>query len=388
MLPLATSTWDENELNAIQAVIDSGMFSMGARVKEFEAEFASFVGSEYAVMVNSGSSANLLAIAAMCYLKEGSLKRGDEVIVPAVSWSTTYYPLYQYGLKLKFVDVDTDTLNIDLKQLEEAITENTKAIFSVNLLGNPVDYFALKKIIGKRDIYIIEDNCESLGAQLEGQHAGTFGICGTYSSFFSHHISTMEGGVVVTNDEELYHILLSLRSHGWTRHLPKENKLCELSDNAFEESFRFILPGYNLRPIEMSGALGVEQLKKLPAIVQGRRKNAAVFVELFGNIEGASIQKETGASSWFGFAIFVSGGKLKRDGLIGLLSSKGVDCRPVVAGNFAKNDVTQYFDCEVFGELDNANMIDECGFFIGNHHYDISAELREIASLVDGYLNP
>ena len=226
-LPLATSTWDDKEIAALNSVIESGMFSMGKHVAEFEAEFAEFVGSKYSVMVNSGSSANLLAVAALFFKKERKLKAGDEVIVPAVSWSTTYYPLQQYGLKLKFVDIDKDTLNLDLKQLESAITEKTKAIFAVNLLGNPIDYNKVESLIEGKDIYLLEDNCESLGATLNGKQAGTFGVMGTYSSFFSHHISTMEGGLIATDDEELYHILLSIRSHGWTRHLPKDNKVVE-----------------------------------------------------------------------------------------------------------------------------------------------------------------
>lgn len=382
MLPLATTTWDDNEYKALQKVIDSGMFSMGKYVSEFETQFAKFAGSQYCVMVNSGSSANLLAIAAMFYRTNNPLKAGDEVIVPSVSWSTTYYPLYQYGLKIKFVDINPETLNLDLDKLESAITEKTRAIFSVNLLGNSVDYNRLLSIIENKDISLLEDNCESLGATLDGKQTGTFGLMGTYSSFFSHHISTMEGGMVVTDDEELYHIMLSVRSHGWTRHLPKINKLCTKSENPFEESFRFILPGYNLRPLDMSGALGIEQLKKLPSIIAGRRKNAKVFQSLFSEISGLTIQKEIGESSWFGFALIVDAGKSKRDELVSVLSEKGVDCRPIVAGNFVRNPVVEYFDYEVFGDLTASDKANDCGLFIGNHHYDINDELTEIAALV------
>lgn len=386
MLPLATTTWDEHEYKALQAVIDSGMFSMGEYVRTFEQQFAEFIGSQYCVMVNSGSSANLLAIAAMFYRKDSPLKAGDEVIVPAVSWSTTYYPLYQYGLKLKFVDINPQTLNLDLNQVEAAITDNTKVIFAVNLLGNPVDYRALEKIIEGKNISILEDNCESMGATIDGQQAGTFGLMGTYSSFFSHHISTMEGGMVVTDDEELYHIMLSVRAHGWTRNLPKENKLCIKSENPFEESFRFILPGYNLRPLEMSGALGIEQLKKLPAIVAGRRANATVFKQIFSQISGLRIQQESGESSWFGFALIVEQGKEKRDELINVLMENGVDCRPIVAGNFVRNPVVKYFNYEVHGQLSAADKISDCGLFIGNHHYDIREPLKKIAELVESVI--
>ncbi|MFT7005927.1 MAG: dTDP-4-amino-4,6-dideoxygalactose transaminase [Colwellia sp.] len=383
MLPLATTTWDEKEYQALQTVIDSGMFSMGKYVSLFEKQFAEFTDSKYCVMVNSGSSANLLAIAAMFYRSENPLKAGDEVIVPAVSWSTTYYPLYQYGLKIKFIDIDLDTLNLDLKQLESAITDKTRAIFSVNLLGNSVDYTELNRIIEGKKITLLEDNCESLGATLNGKQAGSFGLMGTYSTFFSHHISTMEGGMVVTDDEELYHIMLSVRSHGWTRHLPKENRLCEKSNNPFEESFRFILPGYNLRPLDMSGALGIEQLKKLPSIIAGRRANAVVFNTLFSDIEGLSIQSETGESSWFGFALIVKQGKEKRDELVAALTSVGVECRPIVSGNFVRNPVVEYFNYEVHNNLSASDLATDSGLFIGNHHFDISNDLEEISKLVN-----
>lgn len=386
MLPLATTTWDEKEYQALQTVIDSGMFTMGKYVKAFEQDFANFVGSKYCVMSNSGSSANLLAVAAMFYRQNNALKPGDEVIVPAVSWSTTYYPLHQYGLKLKFVDIDKETLNLDLSQVEAAISEKTRAIFAVNLLGNPVDYNKLNEIIADKDIVLLEDNCESLGATLDGKQAGTFGLIGTYSSFFSHHISTMEGGLSVTNDEELYHIMLSIRAHGWTRNLPEDNKVCIKTDNPFEESFRFVLPGYNLRPLDMSGALGIEQLAKLPSIIAGRQANAIIFQNIFSKIDGIQIQKETGKSSWFGFALIIDAGKTKRDEIVKILTENGIDCRPIVAGNFVRNDVVKYFDYEVQGELVNSDTITDCGLFIGNHHYNIESELQTVAELIKATL--
>ncbi|VEB45330.1 UDP-4-amino-4-deoxy-L-arabinose--oxoglutarate aminotransferase [Chromobacterium violaceum] len=206
--PLASTTWDQNEYAAIQRVIESGMFSMGKEVYAFEQAFAEWVGCKYVVMVNSGSSANLAMIGAL-FLETKPLKAGDEVIVPAVSWSTTYYPLQQYGLKLKFVDIDKETLNFNLDHLEKAITGETKAILAVNLLGNPNDFKRIQNIIEGRNIILLEDNCESMGAQLDGKQAGTFGLMGTFSTFFSHHIATMEGGGIMTDDEELYHIYLS-----------------------------------------------------------------------------------------------------------------------------------------------------------------------------------
>jgi CDP-6-deoxy-D-xylo-4-hexulose-3-dehydrase len=360
----------------MQDVILSDHFSMGKKVLQFEDDFARFLGCKHAVMVNSGSSANLLMISALRYTKNDQLRLmpGDEVIVPAVSWSTTYYPLYQYGLKIKFVDINIETLNIDLEALESAITENTKAILCVNLLGNPNDFTAINALIGDRNIVLLEDNCESMGATFDGKQAGTFGVMGTFSSFFSHHISTMEGGIIATDDEELYQIMLSLRAHGWTRNLPKENLVSGTkSDDFFEESFRFVLPGYNLRPLELSGALGIEQVKKLPTLIAERRKNATLFIDAIGDNPGFMLQTETGNSSWFGFSMVVRPqSDMTRSVLLNKLNDLGFETRPIVTGNFAKNEVIKYFDYEIHGDLKNANYIDQNGLFIGNHHYDLS----------------
>lgn len=381
---LASSTWDEKEIQAIQKVIDKDMYTMGEGVKQFEEDFAKFVNSKYAVMVNSGSSANLLAVAALFYTKNPKLKRGDEVIVPAVSWSTTYYPLYQYGLKLKFVDVDLNTLNFDLEQLEKAITENTKMIFAVNLLGNPNDFNAINKIIEGKNIILLEDNCESMGAEFKGKQTGTFGLMGTFSTFYSHHMATMEGGLIVTDDEELFHVLISIRAHGWTRHLPKENKVSNKSDNWFEESFRFVLPGYNMRPVEMSGVVGVEQLKKLPSFLDQRRKNAKLFIELFSNNKDFYIQQNTDNSSWFGFSFIIKPDSLlERMDIVKKLEENNIDCRPIVTGDFTKNEVLKYFDYEIFGEMKNAQYLDKRGFFVGNHQVDLTEEIQHLYNVLN-----
>jgi len=380
---LASSSWDNKEIEAIQDVIRRNNYTMGDSVKQFEEEFAKFTGNKYCVMVNSGSSANLLEIAAMFYKSENPLKRGDEVIVPAVSWATTYYPLYQYGLKLKFVDVDKHTLNFDIEELKKAITDKTRLIYAVNLLGNPNDYDAINEIIKDKNIYLLEDNCESLGGVYKGKQLGSIGLMGSYSTFFSHHMATMEGGLVGTNDEEIYHILLALRSHGWTRHLPFENKLCQKSENAFEESFRFILPGYNVRPVEMMGAIGIEQLKKLPEFLRYRRENAKYFLELFGNDDRFIIQKEIESSSWFGFSFLINDKTgIKREDVIKKLTDANIDTRPIVAGNFARKEVVNWFDYEIQGNLPNADYVDKHGFFVGNHQFDIKDKLAYLADVL------
>ncbi|EFD7765133.1 DegT/DnrJ/EryC1/StrS family aminotransferase [Escherichia coli] len=382
--PLASSTWDDLEYKAIQSVLDSKMFTMGEYVKQYETQFAKTFGSKYAVMVSSGSTANLLMIAALFFTKKPRLKKGDEIIVPAVSWSTTYYPLQQYGLRVKFVDIDINTLNIDIESLKEAVTDSTKAILTVNLLGNPNNFDEINKIIGGRDIILLEDNCESMGATFNNKCAGTFGLMGTFSSFYSHHIATMEGGCIVTDDEEIYHILLCIRAHGWTRNLPKKNKVTGVkSDDQFEESFKFVLPGYNVRPLEMSGAIGIEQLKKLPGFISVRRKNAEYFLEKFKDHPYLDVQQETGESSWFGFSFIIKkdSGVIRKQ-LVENLNSAGIECRPIVTGNFLKNtDVLKYFDYTVHNNVDNAEYLDKNGLFVGNHQIELFDEidyLREV----------
>ena len=383
--PLATSSWDQAEQDALQRVIKSDMYSMGPEVRSFEEQFAAFFGAKYAVMVNSGSSANLLMTGALFYSKNEDLrlKAGDEIIVPAVSWSTTYYPLAQYGLVQKFVDIDRSTLNYDLDALAEAVTDKTRAIMIVNLLGNPNDFDRIKAIIGDRKIVLLEDNCESMGATFGGKQTGTFAHVGSFSSFFSHHISTMEGGLVTTDDEELYHIMLSMRSHGWTRHLPKENRVTGTkSDDPFEESFNFVLPGYNLRPLEMSGALGQEQLKKLPDLIKGRRDNAKLFVEGLSNHPLFTLQEEIGESSWFGFSLLLRPDVgITRSELVTKLGGLGFECRPIVAGNFTKNPVMKHIPHVIHGTLPNAQYIDVNGLFVGNHHYPIPDAVEALADL-------
>ena len=374
---LASSTWGKEEIKAINSVIENDMYSMGEKVSLYEKDFASYFNSKYAVMTSSGSTANLIATAALFYTEKNKLKRGDEVIVPAVSWSTTYFPLHQYGLKLKFVDIDLNTLNYDLEALKSAISEKTKLIMAVNILGNPNDFSVINNLIKNKDIILIEDNCESMGAQFDKKQAGTFGVMGTFSTFFSHHMATMEGGVVVTDNEELYHILLSLRAHGWTRNLPDFNHVSNKANNPFEESFRFVLPGYNVRPIEMSGAIGIEQLKKLTSFIKNRRENGNFFSSLFKNNENFITQKEIGNSSWFGFSLIIrQESNLTRKDVVERLNNANIECRPIVTGDFTQNEVMKYLDYEIHGELKNAKYLHDNGLFVGNHHIQIHQEIK------------
>src|SRR5688572_21183036 len=199
---LASTTWGEEEIQALHRVIAGGQLTIGPNVRQFEEEFARKFGVTHALMASSGSAANLLGVAALFHKADRPLRRGDEVIVPAISWATTYYPLQQYGLRLRFVDVELDTLNIDVTQLEAALTPRTRMVVAVSILGNPCALDVLRAFCDRHGLYLFEDNCESMGASLNGQPCGTFGHINTFSTFFSHHISTMEGGLIVSDSEE------------------------------------------------------------------------------------------------------------------------------------------------------------------------------------------
>ena len=381
--PLAISSWDDAEQDAMQRVIASGRFTMGPLVAQFERDFAAQMGSEHAVMVNSGSSANLLVIAAAVLNPDVDLNAGDEVLVPAVSWATTYFPLQQYGLKLRFVDIDRDTLNMDLDAAADAIGPHTKAIFAVNLLGNPNDFERLSALATEHGLLILEDNCESLGAIFQGRATGTFGLMGTFSTFFSHPISTMEGGLILTDDERTRQTLVSLRAHGWTRELPESNFVHDKTGDPFEDSFCFALPGYNVRPLEISGAIGIEQVKKIPLIVEERRKNGAHWVKTLSQVPDVRIQREIGESSWFGFSMILEGPLAGRRREVGeALTAAGIESRPVVAGNFTRNPAMTYLDATVPGSLPAADAVHFDGLFVGNRHYESVQSIDVLAEIL------
>jgi len=382
---LASTTWGTEELEAIRRVCQSDRYTMGEEVRGFEEAFAAKFGMAHAVMVNSGSSANLVGVAALCYKRDRPLQRGDEVIVPAISWATTYHPLQQYGLRLRFVDVDLDTLNLDGSQLEAALTPKTRMVVAVSILGNPAPLDTVRAFCDAHGLYFFEDNCESMGATLHGKPCGTFGDVNTFSTFYSHHISTMEGGLLVTNDTEIAHLSRAIRNHGWARDLPADSPInTGRHDDPFFEAYRFMLPGYNVRPLEVCGAVGREQLKKLDAMVDARRRNAALFVNLFAGDERFIIQKENGESSWFSFTIVLNPAiALDRDRIMDALRHADIGFRMITGGCFLRHDAIRYFDYDTVGDIVNANIAHDRGFFVGNHPRDLTVELHRLREVLD-----
>ena len=377
---LVAPNWDSREIKAINNVIKSGYFTIGKNVEEFEKKFSKKQKIKYSVMVNSGSSANLLAIYSLFFLKKNPLKRGDEVIVPALSWSTTYAPLAQLGLKIKIIDIDMDTLNVNFDLLKKNITKKTKLIIAVSILGNPADLFKIKDLCKRKNIHLMEDNCESLGAKLNNKNTGTFGLVNTNSFFFSHHINTIEGGMVSTNNEEVYHNLLCLREHGWTRRLPN-SKFYKKSINY--EDYNFVLPGFNLRPTEINAAIGLVQLKKLKTFVNTRRKNMKLFNKLFSNDKYFYIQKENGYSSSFAFT-FVLKDEYKnlRNKVVNKLRKNGIEFRLITGGCISLHPYIDKFDYKSTS-LKNTEYIHKYGFFTGNHPKDLTKELKKLSEVLE-----
>ncbi|HIC28068.1 MAG TPA: DegT/DnrJ/EryC1/StrS family aminotransferase [Rhodospirillales bacterium] len=376
---LAADTWADEERAAINRVLDSGRYTIGPEIAAFEKAFAAYHGKRHAVMVNSGSSANLVAVASLFHKKDRPLQPGDEVIVPAISWATTYHPFQQYGLKLRFVDVELDTLNIDTTQLQAALTPKTKAIVAVSILGNPAALDIMRAFADAHGLTMLEDNCESLDAELNGQKTGTFGDIGTFSFFFSHHISTGEGGMLITDDAELDALARAVRAHGWIRDIPDGLDLFEEGEDSFAEAYRFVIPGYNLRPQEFNGAAGLEQLKKLPAMTERRRANLALFQDAFGDDERFMIQRENGKSSSFCFPMIVKPDcGLERADVFGPLEEADIGFRMITGGNFPRHDAIQYFDYDIVGDLANADIAHDRGFFVGNHPFDLSQQIARL----------
>jgi CDP-6-deoxy-D-xylo-4-hexulose-3-dehydrase len=382
--PLAATTWDDAEHEAIRRVMDSGRLTMGEEVRAFEQEFATYFGMRHAVMTNSGSSANLIAVASLFFKKERPLQRGDEAIVPAISWATTYHPLQQYGLRLRFIDVELDTLNMDVSRLDAALTPRTRMLVGVSILGNPCALDAMRDFADRHGLYFLEDNCESMDAELGGRKAGTFGTLNSFSFFFSHHVSTMEGGMVLTDDRELADLMRSLRAHGWTRELGPDTPLCERRGDDFFEAYRFILPGYNVRPLEMAGAVGRRQLAKLPEMTRRRRANLALFQSLFAGDERFVIQRENGRSSSFSFTVILNPAlELARERVFSALRDADIGFRMITGGCFLRHEVLRYYDYAVVEPMRNAYLAHDHGFFVGNHPFDLAPQIRRFRQVLD-----
>ena len=383
--PLLSNAFSDNDIRCGLKVLSSKYITMSKITKNFEKQFAKKLGCKYALMTNSGSSANLLAVSAIINpLFKNKLKAGDEVLIPAVCWSTSLWPIIQNNLKPVFVDVELDTFNISIKDLKKKITSKTKAIMCVHVLGTSANLSHIKKIINKKNIILIEDTCESLGAKFNNKFLGTFGEFGTFSFYYSHQITSGEGGMIVCNNVKNYNIIKSLRSHGWSRETTFHN-IYKKKFKKLDDRFLFINSGYNLRPTDIQAAIAHNQFKKLNKFITIRNYNRKKIIEKVKNNKKWNNQfyfinhSKMIKPSWFGLPILINKKySNKKKKFLKHLTECGVENRPILSGNFTNQPATELYNLNskrlVFV---NAQKVEDFGFFIGLHTKKISNKIAE-----------
>lgn len=379
-IPASGKLLDKQDLaNMIDATLDMWL-TAGRFNDRFEQDFAAFLGVKFALSTNSGSSANLLALSALTSYKLGErrLQKGDEVISVAAGFPTTVNPIIQQGLVPVFVDCEIGTYNIDVKQIEAAVSPKTKAIFLAHTLGNMFDMDAVTELCKKHNLWLIEDSCDALGAEWNGKKAGTIGHIGTYSFYPAHHMTMGEGGAVVTNDPQLYRILLSFRDWGrdcWCK--PGVDNTCKNRFNmqlghlpfGYDHKYTYSHIGFNLKITDWQAALGVSQLQKLPGYLQKRTENAAYLLRQLADLTDVLILPQADSRvkpSWFGFLISVKPeAKFTKQQLVEYLEKNGVGTRQLFAGNLLRQPLMVENDVPLrigAGPLQNSRDLTEADY--------------------------
>jgi len=372
---LQEASFGEKDIQDILNLLRSTNVVMGEKTRQFQDNWSKWIDIPFSTMVNSGSSANLLMIQ-MLMSKRGkyNFKKGDEVLVPAVTWSTSLFPIIQLGLNPVLVDVKEDTFNIDVESCKKAITNRTKALFAVHLLGNPVNIDELTDFCNNNNLVLMEDCCEATGTMWDNQNIGTFGVSSSFSFMFAHHISTIEGGIVCCKDELDDSIIKASRAHGWVREIDKERKL-DIINNSDVDSERFLFweLGYNVRPTEISAILGINELRRIDKYVEIRNRNYEEYKNRLKSlddkiqIQNLEDEKKSFRSS-FSFGFFIKDiNKYPKRKVIEYLKYHGIESRPLLAGNLARHPFYSLY-CETPKvELINSDKIHYGGVYLPNH---------------------
>ena len=376
---LLSDAFNEKDINEGINVLKSKKITISKITKNFEKYFAKKIGAKYALMTNSGSSSNLLALSALTNpLNIKEITPGSEVIIPAICWSTSLWPIIQNNLKPIFVDVKIDTFNIDIDKIEKKITKKTKAIMIVHVLGTSTNMTKLMQLTKKYKLTLIEDTCESLGTTYKKKQLGTFGRFGTYSFYYSHQITSGEGGMIVCNDSKDYNILKSLRSHGWSRDtLFHKNYSKKYKD--LDNRFLFIGPGFNLRPTEIQAAIAFNQFKRFNKMIKLRSDNRKKIINNLkkhknwnNQFEFVKIDKMI-KPSWFGLPILIKDKKINKKKFLEKLTKKGIENRPIISGNFLNQPASKLYNFSFKkNDFKISDDIEKRGFFIGLHTKKIS----------------
>lgn len=408
-VPLNAPTFGTEEIEAAISVLRSGMVTMGGECARFEEAFEAYINrplpharsesitairSNEAVFVNSGSSANLIAFFALANpsidplsskLGFRRIRPGDEVIVPALTWSTTVWPILQAGGIPVFVDSDPNTLQTPKELVEQAWSDRTSGVAMVHLLGNAAPVHDVKSLCSQRGVALIEDTCESLGTRAHGDLTGTVGDIGTYSFFFSHHITTIEGGMAVSKHPEIAELLRCLRAHGWSRHLKRRHEV-ESQYSQFDPRFLFVNMGFNVRPTEINAAFGLHQIQKLDGFNRRRVEIAQRWLEAFAPyIESGDLKPmvptQGSDCTWFGFPCLLKTPAI-RDRFKSHLENSGIETRPIVCGNLARQPALQHFPHRISGSLTGADTVMGCGIYWGSHPIMTDAEVDYVIQTV------
>jgi len=390
-IPLNESTLGPAEIAAAKAVLDGGQLTMAGRVRAFEAEFAAYLGASHAVMVNSGSSANLLALSVLANPLLDGAKRiapDGEVIVPALGWSTTVWPVIQVGAVPVFVDCDPQTLQVRVEDIAAAVTERTCGIVLVHVLGGAVEIDAVLDLARRHGLWVVEDTCEGLGVRFDGRYIGTFGDIGTYSFYFSHHITTIEGGMLVTNDDRVADLARAMRAHGWVRHMQHPERYVA-ADTDIDPRYLFVTTGFNLRPTEINAALGSEQLKRLAGFNERRRAvNARLLAALAPQIERGDLTpmrvSQRIEAAPFGQTVLCRTHEI-RNALRDHLEENGIETRPIICGNMARQPALGHLRHRVSGSLAGADKVMDCGLYWGTHPMMTDDQVDYIVSVVQRF---
>ncbi|MCX7387627.1 MAG: DegT/DnrJ/EryC1/StrS family aminotransferase [Planctomycetales bacterium] len=364
--PLSVPAYDAFEITEALDSMCRFRTSMGTKTRQFERAFAEMSGSTDAIMVNSGSSADLLAAFLLNNPAKPLLQPGDEVLLPAVTWPTQIWSILMAGFNGCLVDVDPQTLNMDPDDLRAKITSKTKAIFVVHLMGCPMDMDVIQELADEYGLIILEDCCESLGATWDGQAVGTFGLAGTFSFFFSHHMTTMEGGMITCQDEQTASQLKSLRAHGWARDAVNSRDLAD--QYRCDPRYLFLNWGFNVRPTEVQASFGLHQLNRLPTFNERRNQLAKQFHDYVDSTPWLSRPAIPGKaqSSWFSLPLLVrNDAPFSRDQLATALEAAGVETRAIVTGNLARQPATQLFPQLHTGHLPGADQVHDFGMYLG-----------------------
>lgn len=383
-IDLIQDTIDNQDIdNLIEWLKEYPRLTKGPKTIEFESKWCEWLGSKYSIFVNSGSSANLLMLYALKVLNK---MKNNKVCVPALCWATDLSPVLQFDMEPLLVDCNLENLSIDLKHLEEVFkTEQPSVLLLVSVLGLSPDMDSIVELCKKYDVILLEDNCESQGTKFKGTKLGNFGLMSSFSTYFGHTMSTIEGGVITTNDEEIYHALLQLRSHGWDRDLPESKqqelrKEWEVSD--FSALYTFYIPGFNLRSTDLQAQLGIQQLLKVDGMINNRFQNFQYYKsKLEGKIWFPKTFNDEFTSN-FAIPVITKTSEDKQK-LIKELEENNIACRPLISGSMG----TQPFYKKLYGEnkLPNCSIIDERGVYVPNHDKMTKEDIDRVCNILLKY---